>query len=230
MYTNEGIKKAIDGIKQAIEQANSAPLEELKVCISDGNKKIGNTLNVSLPPVITCGNCSGCMRYCYDIKAVLQYANVRSARAKNYSILTRSPEKYFSEIVKKLEKRRKNKFFRWHVSGDIPNYEYLCSMVYIARLFPSFRFWTYTKRYDIVNQYVREHGGNRACVPSNLSIMFSEWRGMPMVNPFGFPEFRVVMKGEKKPENVKWCCGNCNVCIHANSHCVKGETVYCMEH
>lgn len=230
MYTNDGIKKAVNGLKQAIEQANSKPLKEMKVCISSGNRKIGNTLNVSIPPVITCGNCSGCMRYCYDIKAVLQYANVRSARANNYSILTRSREKYFDDIVKALARRRKNKFFRWHVSGDIPDGGYLIYMVEIARMFPEFRFWTYTKRYDIVNQYVREHGGNRDCIPSNLSIMFSEWRGMPMVNPFGFPEFRVVMKGEEKPENVKWCCGNCNVCIHANSHCVKGETVYCMEH
>lgn len=230
MYTNEGIKKAVDGLKQAIEQANRKPLEEMKVCISSGNQKIGNTLNVSLPPVITCGNCSGCMRYCYDIKAVLQYANVRKARANNYSILTRDREKYFYDIVKALARRRKNKFFRWHVSGDIPDVGYLTYMIEIANRFPDFRFWTYTKRYDIVNQYVREHGGNKVCIPSNLSIMFSEWKGMPMVNPFGFPEFRVVMKDEKKPENVKWCCGNCNVCIHGNSHCVKGETVYCMEH
>lgn len=230
MYTREAIEKAVKGLQTEIASFDKEWKEGAKidVVISSGNNKIGHTLNVSLPPVLTCGNCSGCMHYCYDIKACLQYTNVRKARAKNLVVLKNDFRKYFDDIEKALNKRRKNKFFRWHVSGDIPSIEYFREMVRIAIMHEDFRFWTYTKRYDIVNEYIRKYG--REAIPENLSVMFSEWQGMPMYNPYGFPEFRVVMKGQEKPTGVKWCCGNCNACIKACSHCVKGETVYCMEH
>lgn len=168
------------------------------------------------------------MHYCYDIKAVNMYRNVLKARAKNTALFMLSPAKYFYEIDKAITEHKKHKFFRWHVSGDIPNMMYFRNMIVIAKDHPDWTFWTYTKNYAVVNQYCREYG--RESIPVNLSIMFSEWQGMPMVNPYGFPEFRVIMKGQEKPENVKWCNGNCNACIKAHSHCVKGETVYCMEH
>lgn len=221
-------QKAIKGLREAIADATKTPDAELTLCISKGNKKIGDTLNVSLPPIITCANCSGCMHLCYDIKAVLQYSNVRKARARNYVLLNRNRNKYFDSIREACARRRNNKYFRWHVAGDIVDIDYFDNMVKIAREFPEFKYWTYTKAYHIVNEWVKNNG--KESIPDNLSVMFSEWRGMPMVNPYGFPEFRVVFKDEKKPDGVKWCNGNCNHCIHANSHCVKGETVYCMEH
>jgi len=227
MYSKETLSKTVKALKEQIEFYKTNP-ETLSTVVSDGNRKIGNTLNVSLAPVITCSNCSGCMSLCYDIKAVNQYKNVLNARAKNTALALVDMPRYFDGIRKACEKRKTNKYFRFHVSGDILNYEYFENMIQIAREFPEFRFWTYTKAYHIVNRWCTENGkGN---VPENLSIMFSEWRGMPMVNPFGFPEFRIVFKDEEKPKGVKWCCGNCNECIRNNSHCVKGETVYCMEH
>lgn len=223
-------EKAVKGILAEIDSYKRDRLaHDLRVCVSKGNKKIGRTLNVSLPPVITCANCSGCKELCYDIKAVLQYENVRKARARNYVIFKENPENYFNQIRSVIKSRRTNKFFRWHVAGDIPNYNYLVEMIKIAKENPDFKFWTYTKNYGLVNLYCMENGG-KGSIPENLSIMFSEWRGMPMTNPFGFPEFRVVFKDEQKPEGVKWCNGNCDHCIRSNSHCVKGETVYCMEH
>ena len=106
--------------------------------------------------------------------------------------------------------------------------DYFDNMVKIAKDFPDFRFWTYTKSYWLVNAWCKTYG--KESIPANLSVMFSYWEGLPMDNPYGFPEFRVVLKGQKKPENVKWCCGNCDVCIRNCSHCVKGETTYCMDH
>lgn len=221
-------KKAIAKMSMWIEYYMSIPLDSLSVCISKGNKKIGRTLNVSLPPIITCANCSGCMKFCYDIKAVLQYVNVAKARAVNYVILMKNRDKYFSDIIKALKKRRTNKYLRWHVSGDIIDIDYFDRMVKIARMFPDFTMWTYTKAYHIVNEWCRINGKEN--IPENLSIMFSEWKGMPMINPYGFPEFRVIMKGDKKPVNVKWCNGNCENCIKKHSNCVKGETTYVNEH
>ena len=221
-------RKAVDNIRLYIDDFMHEDIEKLHVVISKGNRKIGRVLNVSLAPIITCCNCSGCMKLCYDIKAVLQYSNVAKARAKNYVLLMRDRDKYFSEIAKACSKRRTNKFLRFHVSGDIIDIDYFDRMVKLARQFPDFKMWTYTKAYHIVNKWCELNGKEN--VPNNLSVMFSEWRGMPMNNPYKFPEFKVVFKDEEKPVNVKWCCGNCELCIKNNSHCVKGETVYCMEH
>ena len=225
-YSKETIKKAVETLNKRIEFYKTS--EDLQIVISKGNKKIGDTMNVSLAPVITCPNCSKCVSYCYDIKAVMQYKNVLDARAKNTALFLTHSEKYFQQIRNELSKRKTNKYFRWHVSGDIMNIEYFDNMVKIARDFPDFRFWTYTKSYWIVNEWCKQNGKEN--VPDNLSVMFSYWEGLPMINPFGFPEFRVVMKGQEKPNGVRWCCGNCNECIRNCSHCVKGETVYCMEH
>lgn len=225
-YTNESITKAVNNLNKAITDFRKQ--DNLSVVISNGNIKIGNTMNVSLAPVITCLNCSKCINYCYDIKAVNQYKNVLFARAKNTALMLENPEEYFRQIRFALDKRKKNKYFRWHVSGDIPNYSYFENMVQIARDYPEFRFWTYTKCYWFVNQWIKENGKEN--LPENLSVMFSYWEGLPMDNPYEMPVFRVVMQGQEKPKNVKWCCGNCNTCIKNCSHCVKGENVYCMEH
>lgn len=226
MYSQETITKAVTMLRNKVEEFKQA--EDLKIVISNGNKKIGNTLNVSLAPVITCPNCSRCVSYCYDIKAVMLYGNVLNARAKNTALLFRSRDDYFGQIEKAISKRRKNKFFRWHVSGDIIDTDYFARMCEVARKHPDFRMWTYTKNYTAVNAYCSKYG--RSAVPENLSVMFSKWEGLAMDNPYHFPVFAVVMKGQDKPHNVKWCCGNCNECIRNCSHCVKGEDVYCMEH
>ena len=221
-------KKAVTIMKNIIADYMSAPLNSLHVAITNGNRKIGRVLNVSLAPVITCCNCKECLKLCYDIKAVLQYKNVALARSRNYVILMRDREKYFNEIIEAIKHRKTNKYFRWHVSGDIVDVDYFDHMVKIARMFPDFRFWTYTKAYVFVNKWVEENGKEN--IPENLSVMFSEWKGIPMINPYGFPEFRVWFHSEKKPEKVHWCPGNCETCLKSGTGCPYGQTTYCEEH
>lgn len=182
-------------------------------------------LNVSLPPVFTCANCKECKKYCYDIKACLQYPEtVIDARVRNYILAMKYPEKYFSEIREKLARRKKNKFFRWHVAGDIPNMDYFKNMIALARDFPDFIFWTYTKNYSLVNEYCDKYG--KKSIPANLSIMFSEWKGMEMINPHKFPEFRCRMPGEQIPKNFSKCPGNCEICTETKSGCPYGKNKY----
>ena len=201
--------------------------EEIKLCISCGNKKIGRVLNVSLPPIITCANCKECKHFCYDVKACLQYpGTVIDARIRNLTILKKSRALYFQTIRNKLSRRRTNKFFRWHVSGDIIDADYLDNMIQIAIDFPAFRFWTYTKNYNLVNEYIATHGGNKeSAIPANLSIMFSEWKGLEMINPYGLPEFSCHFPDEPKPTCYK-CPGNCDVCKAACKGCIAGENTY----
>ena len=205
----------------------------LKVAISMGNRKIGRVMNVSTAPMFTCGgNCKECKNLCYDLKACNQYENVRNARAKNTAMAKHARIEYFRQIDVAMSRRKKNKFFRWHVAGDIIDMDYLDRMAENAKKHSDFTIWTYTKQYDIVNEYVRTHGGNRrVAIPANLTIMFSEWRGLAMDNPYGFPEFRVIFKGESIPSDCTWICpGNCDICKAAHRGCIAGETTYAHEH
>jgi len=232
MYSKESIKKVINLMNEKIDFYKNTNVQEIKMCISKGNRKIGKVLNVSLPPIKTCANCSGCMWLCYDVKACLQYPNtVIDARVRNYTILKKSPETYFNRIRETLKRRKANKFMRWHVSGDIPTMEYLQNMISIAKDFPDFKFWTYTKNYDLINKYCDKYG--KESIPENLSIMFSEWRGMPMNNPYNFPVFSVVFEDDNvKPDPKKnhYCPGNCDICLKNGKGCPNGETTYCHAH
>lgn len=201
---------------------------DIKMAISKGNRKIGRVMNVSLPPLLSCSNCSGCSKLCYDIKACLQYPDtVIDARMRNFTVLQKDRAEYFRRIDEAISRRRLHKFFRWHVAGDIVDVDYFSRMVEIAKAHPDFIFWTYTKNYAVVNQWVTENG--RDAIPGNLSVMYSEWRGMPMDNPHNFPEFRVVFKGEQPPRG-HYCPGNCDICKEKKRGCIIGETTYCHEH
>ena len=210
------LKKMAAAIMECIQM-----LASLHVCITKGNRKIGRVLNVSLPPITSCGGaCRVCKGLCYDIKACMQYGNVLLARARNYALAMYDRDRYFAEIEKALSPRRRRKAFRWHVGGDILDYDYLCHMIDIARRHPDWVFWTYTKQYALVNRYVAEHGGSiAAAMPENLSIMFSVWDGLRLDNPYCFATFECVLDGHAWPENVMLCPGNCEYCLEHGIGC-----------
>lgn len=221
-YSIESIKKVVVLLKACLEYYMGLPVESIKMCISKGNRKIGKAMNVSLPPILSCGNCKECKHFCYDIRACLQYANtVIDARIRNYAVLLKDRGLYFSTIDSACTKRRTNKMFRWHVSGDIIDLDYFCRMVEMARKHTDFTFWTYTKMYSIVNEYCDKYG--KESIPSNFSVMFSEWRGMPMNNPYKFGEFRALYENESIPENTYYCPGNCDICKAAGRGCIVNE-------
>lgn len=197
------------------------------ICFSKGNRKISKALNLSLLPIFTCGkNCIYCKCYCYDIKACLQYENVLKARARNTVIYNLFPQTFFNRIDHELNKHYKLKYFRFHVGGDIPNYEYFVNMVKVINNHKDWFFWTYTKQYYIVNKYMK----NNNVLPKNLSIMFSNWNGLLCDNPFTFPEFKTVMKNSIKKPIGFYCPGDCSICINNNCGCIAKQTVYCNEH
>lgn len=237
-YKLESIKKMVEIMTSKRAELEARKLDDVKMCISRGNRKIGRVMNVSLPPVLSCGNCKECMHYCYDIKACLQYPQtVIDARMRNYVIMCGNRRRYFDEIDAAISRRRTNKMFRWHVAGDIVDLDYFAEMVEMARRHPDFIFWTYTKMYHVVNRYVAENGGCRfIAIPSNFTVMFSEWDGMALDNPYGFPTFSVKMKDGNKNHPAEYfdgiyrCPGNCDVCKMAGRGCPYGESCYADEH
>lgn len=233
MYSIESLKKLARLMNETINHYNAIDAAGIKMCISKGNRKIGRVMNVSLPPVVSCGNCKECKFLCYDIKACLQYPNtVIDARVRNWAVLKKNRALYFETIDKAIARRRTNKFFRWHVAGDIIDPDYFDNMVEIARRHPDFVFWTYTKMYGIVNSWIDEHGA----IPANLHIMFSEWDGMPMINPHGMPVFSCKLKAGNKNRTAESfatmykCPGNCDICKACGRGCLAGEDTFADEH
>ena len=236
MYKPETVASAVKKLDERITAyrrlISVRGIDAVKLSISEGNKKIGRVLNVSLAPIITCPNCAQCARYCYDIKAVMAYPSCLDARARNTAIMQSDLDYFFGQITRRLARYRKN-YMRWHVSGDITSPEYLAGMIHIADIFPAKQFWTYTKSYHLVNAYVATHGGARECaIPANLSIMYSPWSGLPMDNPYGFPTFSAVLtsKGEKPNPRIHMCPGNCQTCIQSGTGCPFGQSSQALEH
>jgi len=233
MYSKDSLKKFKYQADAMAAKLTDADIIKLGTCITQGNRKIGRVLNVSLLPIRDCGNCSHCSPYCYDIKANLQYPNtVLPARVRNSLLARNHRAQYFADIRNKCARRRKNKYFRWHVSGDILDADYFAEMVSIAREFPEFTFWTYTKMFGIVNDWISANGA----LPVNLHVMFSVWDGMPTPNPFGLPVFACRLKdGNKDITDTEFskmfkCPNNCDICKASCRGCVVGESAYADEH
>lgn len=228
MLTIESVKKYHELLEKRIAYYDSIPVESLSVSISNGNMKVGNVPNVSLPSDKTCPHCKECQLACYDKKACLQYPNVMNARAKNYSIMKRSIRQYF-EQVKKGIKKSKEQFFRFHVGGDICDEEYLDGMVKVTNEILKHH-WTYTKSQDIVNKYIEKYGGDWKKIAPNLVIMFSRWGRSPIDNPYNMPVFWCIVKGQEPPKDMYKCPGNCKICIDNHRGCPYGESAWTYEH
>lgn len=199
----------------------------MSVSISRGNIKMGNISSVSLPAVTTCGKVP-CAKECYGKKIERLRPNVRNAYKNNLEILTKDPETYFREVEAAIMVSR---FFRWHVSGDIPSKDYLRKMIEIARRNKHCEMLCFTKRYDYVNEVI-ESGVE---IPGNLHIIFSAWRGLTMQNPHSLPEAHVKYKDgfTTASADAHVCGGNCTECGVTDSGCwvlKKGEQVVFNEH
>ena len=199
--------------------------KQVNISISNGNRKIGRCMNVSLAPIVTCGNCKECKYFCYDVKACCQYENVRIARAKNTALFNYNRELFFDQLWDRMSRKKANKYLRFHVSGEIKDVNHFDYIVKTARLFPDFKIWTYTKMYHVVNEWIKANGGTKKALPDNLSVMMSEWKGLPIVNPYNLPVFRCVYANEKKPA-IFHCPGNCDFCKANNCGCVNGQSAY----
>lgn len=223
-YSDETLARYEAKALQAI--ATASRLEQIKIHIATGNRKVGRIKNVSLMSRICCGNCKTCEHYCYDIKAALQYGNVMKARAENTALAYRDRYDYFHQIIDALSPRCKRKFFRFHVGGEILDFDYLRGMCYVALMRPDWKIWTYTKMHDVVNRFIRECGS----LPENLVVLYSKDRNAVVENPFGMPEAYTVIEGDTEEGHGFKCPGNCEMCIEMERGCPFGESVYFLEH
>ena len=197
------------------------------VKISKGNSKLGAIPSVSLPSIKTCRNCA-CQEKCYAQKLERLRPAVRNAYQHNLEVWLKDPETYWREVEASIMMSR---FFRFHVSGDIPSFKYLVNMVEIARRQPHCEILCFTKKYNLVNELI-EQGGE---LPGNLHMIFSGWVGLEMANPFSLPEAHVRYRDGSTTarEDAIECSGNCTECALTEGGCwnlQKGQQVIFNEH
>ncbi len=92
--------------------------------ISRGNSKMGGIQSVSLPSGTTCRVC-GCHSKCYARRMERLRPNVSNAYQRNLQVLQSDPNTYWREVEAAIMLSR---YFRFHVSGDIPDSDYFSQM------------------------------------------------------------------------------------------------------
>ena len=200
----------------------------MNVKISNGNAKMGTIPSVSLPAGVTCRSDCECSKKCYAKRLERMRPSVRQAYQHNYDLLNRVPNTYWREVEASIMMSR---FFRFHVSGDIPDAAYFEHMVDIACTNTHCEILCFTKKYDIVNSHINIIGK----LPKNLHIIFSGWHDIEMVNPYNLPEAHVRYRDGSTTarEDAKLCGGNCTECAITDGGCwtaKHGEQVVFNEH
>lgn len=205
------------------------PVRE-RVHISHGVTKLGADIpSVSFPAVITCDPNAPCFKKCYARKGRFAFKRNKDLLQKNLDIWKSDPSGFFFDVKFSAFHSR---FFRYFSSGDIPDADFFASMVDLALELPDTRFLAFTKKADIVNTYISDHGD----LPQNLCIVFSAWGSWVPHNPYGLPIAYIRFKtGDSGyiPENARPCPKYCGDCVTTGCSCWdlrKGESVCFVEH
>ncbi len=208
-YNETTIAKFADALKnakklvRAILESGIVP----QVKFSGGNTKMGLVPSVSTMPFFTCPHvCSTtCGVSCYAAKLANLRKNVLNSYAWNTAVVMLCPEEYHAQVKAFCRGQR---YFRYHVSGDIVNKDYFAHMVENALENPHCEILAFTKRFEIVNDWISANGA----LPENLHILFSGWNNLKPENPHGLPETTVFEHDSEFCDNWKTCGGNCFNC------------------
>lgn len=199
-----------------------------EVKLSFKSKKLGVIPSLNLPPMLTCAKGVPCAKLCYARKGTFTYNNVIKSHMENYVAYHNDSKAFFDSIHAKLNNGVvTHKFFRWHMSGDIIDMQYLYGMIELANKNKQTKFLAFTKKHDLVNMYLQVSGKK---LPKNLNIVFSAWDvNYKFENPFNLPiayvDFKDKSLNPEIPHNAKHCsgdCVNCRLCwTLKNGECTK---------
>lgn len=201
-----------------------------RVHISHGVSKLGADIpSVSLPPITTCRSDAPCFKGCYARKGRFSFQHNKDLLSKNYDIWCAAPMQYEQDVKFAAFHSR---YFRYHSSGDIPDMSYLEMMVRVAKDLPNTSFLCFTKKYEMVNEYLNVNG----CFPNNLRIVLSAWGNWQPANPHNLPVAYIRFKKKDSgeiPACAKHCPKYCGECVMSGCSCWDlqfGESVVFDEH
>lgn len=200
------------------------------VTMATGNKKLGSQIcGLSMPPKTTCRMDAPCKKGCYACKGHQQCPSVLGTYLKNLRIYNENPTVFFEQIENYL-KYSGYRYMRWFDSGDIPDVDFFIGMIKLAKHLPDVKFMAFTKKYELVNDFIKQGG----VIPTNLTIVFSAWdKNWTVNNPYNFPVAYVDFKNSELnpdfPVDTKDCDGHCSTCYKC-WHLQEGESVVFHQH
>lgn len=204
----------------------------MNVKISTTNSKLGYQIpSVSLAPSCSCRPDAPCAKGCYGKKGNFTYKQAQDAQRHNYDCYVNDSESYFNDIISFLNDSLITfKFFRWHTVGDIVDDNYFLGMIKTAKKCKQVKFLCFTKKFDIVNNYVNNGG----VIPNNLKIVFSAWhKAFKVDNPHNFPVAYVFFKKQELNPDIPVlaipCKGHCPECLACWS-LKNGQSVFFNQH
>lgn len=199
------------------------------VHISRGVSKLGADIpSVNLPPGCTCRPNAPCFKRCYARKGRFMFTHNQALLQRNLDVWRQDAEQYERDVTIAAFHSR---FFRWHSSGDIPDAAYLSMMVRIAQALPNTSFLAFTKKFELINEYIRSNGS----LPDNLRVVFSAWGSFMPVNPYDLPIAYVKLRRTPCdiPPAAFQCPKYCGECVMSGCSCwdlKPGQSVCFNEH
>lgn len=191
-----------------------------EINMSNKNSKTGAAcLNLAFP-VCTCREDAPCKAGCYAGKGCQQIAAVQGAYYRNLRLYHDDPNDFFEQIYYKIKFSGLPKV-RWFDSGDIVDAEFFERMVDLCKKTPNVKHMAFTKKYEIVNEYIDKNGS----IPDNLNILFSAWdRLWEVPNPHNFGMAYVDFNDKRmNPDIPKYAfvcpgrestCSACGACFN----------------
>lgn len=192
--------------------------ENTQVHIVDGNTKVGkgiyciNLLSGDEPLrkkngqllINISGTCGGCCDVCKNDCYAIRQQIFRSTEenliswGENTILAKEYIDLFFKQIQDKIN-RSLMAYIRFHAFGEIPSYEYLEKMVKLAEDNPKITFYTYSKRYEWIENIMKEK-----TLPENLIINISIWH-KNYNNPYNLPEFIYDDQTEEYLKDIFHC-------------------------
>lgn len=210
--------------------------------LSDGNSKTGNAINLNFPIEYTCNHSCECYKegLCYAEQGCYLFSSNQALYSENLNFFIENTSDDFISAVQFAIDFFGYRLFRYFTCGDILNKRFFDCMIKIAQNNPAVEFWSYTKKYEIVNNWIDENGD----LPKNLSIIFSHWMNSdgtfyPMNNRHNLPTSEFIPFGKEDIINESYhvCpCSDptvkatCETCDHPCYRLKKGEHMALCEH
>lgn len=117
------------------------------ITFGEGNSKVGEVFNFSLPSKTTCPGASPwCQKHCNMSRFEQFRPTCRNAYTRNLSI-AKNYDQFTKTVIGILPRILHS--MRIHVSGDFWSKEYIQSWIQICEAFPQTNFWAYTRSWTI---------------------------------------------------------------------------------
>ena len=225
----------------SIGQIKQIPIQELIQMVgnqiddyphfSTNNKKLGSRIgSINFLPILSCADNIPCSHNCYARKGRQNANNARWCYFLNWLSYFNDKDKFFSKL-KNYILYEELSIIRYFSAGDIPDKDFFVKACELAESLNGIKFLCFTKKGNIVNDYLDQNEK----IPNNFSVILSQWGSWQQNNPYDLPTAYVKLKHIECeiPNNAIKCSNYCGDCIRTDHNCwnlKSGESVYFKQH